>query len=273
VVFNFEGDAEMTRSVYEYMLAPPATSPTIEIPDGVTVSLQELTTFYAEEEGDGPFPFFDFAVPVDLGMLDQGSGFLSLSYLDQPVSIFFANEVFEQKTTLDESLPSVLEAVGMTSPVIEDSVYGGFPAVMATEGDRQLFYTVFQGYGGVLVIWQGTAGDVVADREDFEDMLSTLEWTSSGGVVPGSSIAGAELQTDTIPVVETLAIATHDDCGGARVVDAEVIGGDIDSWIEHWTVQTCGGFDTYEVTFTLSSAGGTDIAMGDEPEAAYGHTH
>jgi hypothetical protein len=122
-------------------------------------------------------------------------------------------------------------------------------------------------------MWQGTTGDLATDREDFEDILSTLEWTSSGGVVPGSSIAGAELQTDTIPVVETLAIATHDDCGGANVLDAEIIGGDSDSWIEHWTVQTCGGFDTYEVTFTLSFAGGTDIAMGDEPEATYGHTH
>jgi hypothetical protein len=149
----------------------------------------------------------------------------------------------------------------------------GVPAVIATEGDRQLFYTVLGGDAAVIVLWQGTTGDVVTDRAALDVVLSTLEWTVMAEVVPGSSIANAELQTDTIPVVETLAIATHDDCGGANVVNAEVIGGDIDSWIEHWTVQTCGGFDTYEVTFTLSSAGGTDIAMGDEPEAAYGHTH
>jgi hypothetical protein len=272
VVFNFDGDAEMTRSVTEYILTPPATSPAIEIPDGVTVSLQELTTFYAEEEGDGPFPFFDFAVPVDLGMLDQGSGFLSLMYLDQPVSIVFAHEGFEQKATLDETLPSVLEAVGMTSPVTEDSVYGGFPAVVATEGERQLFYSVHQGNAGVIALWQGTTGDVVADREDFEAILSTLEWTSSGGVVPGSSIGGAELQTDTIAVVETVAIAAHDGCGGATVLDTKTIGGDSDSWIEHWTVQTCDGFDTYEVTFTLSSAGGTGFVVG-AAVFVYGHTH
>jgi hypothetical protein len=136
-----------------------------------------------------------------------------------------------------------------------------------------LFYTVFEGTAGVIVLRQGSTGDVVADRRAFEDVLSTLEWTSSGGVVPGSSIAGAELQTDTIPVVETVAIATHDDCGGANVVDTDVIGGDGVSWIESWTVQTCGGFDTYSVTFIVSSAGGTSIAMEDEPEASYGHTH
>ncbi len=273
LVFNFEGDVEMSRSVTEYILTPPFTSPAIEIPDGVTVSLQQLNTFYSEAEGDGLYPFFDFAVPVELGMFEQGPGFLGLGYPDQPVSIFFAHEGVVERATLEETLPSILEAVGMTSPEVEDAEYGGFPAVIATEGERQLFYTVFEGTAGVIVMWQGSTGDVVADRRAFEDVLSTLEWTSSGGVVPGSSIAGAELQTDTIPVVETVAIATHDDCGGASVVDADVIGGDGVSWIESWTVQTCGGFDTYSVTFIVSSAGGTSIAMEDEPEASYGHTH
>jgi hypothetical protein len=232
-----------------------------------------VNTSYSEEEGDGPPPFFDFAVPADLGMVSQSLGYLRLGYPNQPVDIIFLGGIFEQQVTLDEALPLVLEAAELDSAKVEDSEYGGFPAVIGTEGERQFFYTVFGGDADVLVLWVGTTGDVVADREAFEGVLSTLEWTTSGGVVPGSSIGSAELQTDTIPVVEAIADATHDDCGGAQVVDAEVVGGDGDRWIEHWTVQTCDGFDTYEVMFITSSAGGTDIAMSDEIVAVYGHTH
>jgi limonene-1,2-epoxide hydrolase len=273
LVISFDDGAGESVTGYEYRLAPPVSTPLVEAPDDATASLQELVEYFAEEEGDGPFPFFDFQVPADLGVVDQGEGFISLARYGGAWNLVFADQVFGEPVTLDRALPSLLDEVNMASAETEPSDFGGFPAVKAIDGPRQLFFSVAPGGAGVIVMWLGTTGDEAADRAAFDDVLATLEWTSSGGAVPGTSIGSAELQTDTVALVETLAAGTHDECDITFVLDTEVVGGDDESWIEHWTLQTCGGIDTYEIMYVESEPGGTEILMGSEPIAAYGHTH
>jgi hypothetical protein len=272
VAFNLDGFSEMTRSVYELHLEPPGPSTAIDIPDDLTISLQDLTEYFAQQEGDGPYPFYDMAVPAGMALTNIGPGFIGLAIPGEAWNIVFTSLARPEWGALDDYLPALLEELDVTPSSVEPSDFGGFPAVVATDEIRQLFVTDFQGVA-LIVVWVGTTGDSSQDRALFDNVLSTLEWTSSGGAVPGSSIGSAELQTDTIPVVETVAIAGHEDCGGAAVLDTKIIGGDDKTWIEHWTLQTCGGFDTYEITFTASFGGGTDIMVDDEPIATYGHTH
>ena len=88
----------------------------------------------------------------------------------------------------------------------------------------------------------------------------------SKSLLPGSSIASATLQRDTLRLVSIYENTNEEDCEDIQLTDTEVLSmpdaWGKSSWTEKWTVNRCGKLVYYEIVYTpRSERPGTDIVV------------
>lgn len=84
--------------------------------------------------------------------------------------------------------------------------------------------------------------------------------------LPGTTTANPQLERDTVALVLGMDRLEDCTCNQREVINREVIAAETSKVLEHWTIDRCGTFLRYTVTYLLSPVGGTLISLGPSPE-------
>lgn len=248
----------------EYRVEAARKGAASEHPSDAWVSIHNLLREADDEPNNGPAPFFNLYVPVAWNVTETGPGYVRFSPIGEEVSVLVIDRLFQEPTTFDASLATLLDDLGYVNPTVEPMNPQGFPTAVVTTRSPifgQTYYTLIEGSAGLAVVWWGLTSSVAEARATLDAVVATLEWIPGGSVVPGVSLGSDLLQRDTRILVLAAETTSRIDCDRSNVVYARVVGGDDTSWKEEWVVVSCGSFKTYPITFIRADDGGTDIVL------------
>jgi hypothetical protein len=231
----------------------------------VAASSQGFTTLDAELD------LIDFEVPSSWEISPSEDGSL-WAFTPEGTIAGFVTVPVDQGADGEQLLREAADAAGIQTTDITDSDLGLFSSLLGTGtteiGFGMVYSEVFFDRLLFAAFWAGPSGDTDLQAADFREVLRTLHLRegNGGGVVPGLSPSGPELQTDTLNLLTPVAtVASGSDCETADVLWTELAHGVGPNWTEDWYVDACGDLQMHEIDFVESSDGGTDILMTNQP--------
>jgi hypothetical protein len=265
------GEAYAAVWEFDYKLSETSAASFVGPPGVSWVSIQDLSEGRFDGSGDSliELALLTGFIPVrsDPLYLAAESDLLGGIVVDVQIVLFS-----DPPITFDEALAGVMRDLDLTDPQSEQSEFGGYPAatVTATHTTGQplyIYFSLFSNNSGAAVLIQmlGSGDEPEVEPVLFDEILSTFAWQSGDEAVPGNSIGSALLQMDAETIVLTIASVDRETgCDSSVVVFTEFLGSTGDAWTEEWYVASCGVLEIYQVTFTESPGGGTDIVVSGD---------